>query len=183
MRRSACTRSFSSTSSSNLATRLLTYVLCAAGLTTAAPVDAVPEDADKPINIRADDLLIQQQQQRAVYTGSVQVDQGSLRVNADEMTVHYEDSKVVRIIAEGSPARYRQYLGEKDGNVHASAQRIVYHTREERLDLLGEAHLTQRGNEIQGEQIHYDIVRGKVAAESGNDGPVRVILQSAKGAR
>jgi lipopolysaccharide export system protein LptA len=114
-----------------------------------------------------------------VYRGAVRVDQGTLRVDADEITVQYEDQKVVRIVATGGPASYRQELDDPEGEVLARATTIVYLTRDERLELKGSAFLSQQGNEISGDTILYDMVEGKVEAVSGEGGSVRMVLQPA----
>lgn len=142
-------------------------------------VSALPEDADQPIHIRADNAEIDQDQQLVIYRGDVQVDQGTLRVTADEMTVEYQDQKVVRITATGAPAHYRQQLDANKEQVRAHSSTIIYHTQDERLDLLGNAFLTQEGNEITGDQIKYDIVAGKVDAQSQSQERVRMVLQPA----
>jgi len=149
------------------------------GATQAAT--ALPEDAEQPIHIRADNAEIDQQAGRVVYRGAVQVDQGTLRVTADEMTVEYKNEKVVRIIATGTPAHYRQRIEADAGEVLANASTIIYYTQEERLDLKGNAHLDQQGNTIDGDFIRYDIVAGKVAATAEGDAPVRMVLQPATG--
>ena len=153
--------------------------LTSALLLLAGTALALPEDADQPIHIRADRAEVDQNAEKVVYRGSVQVDQGTMRVQAEEMTVEYREQKVVRITAHGTPARYQQLLEADKGEVKADARTIVYHTQEERVDLQGDAFLSQGGNEIAGEHIRYDIVAGKVNAESGEQGPVRVIVQPA----
>lgn len=136
---------------------------------------ALPEDADQPIHIQADYAEIDEQGETAVYRGSVQVDQGTLRVTGEEMTVVWQDKKVIRITATGTPAHYTQQIKADKGQVRADAKTIVYYTQEERLQLEGDAHLNQEGNTISGDLIRYDIVAGKVAATG--DGPVRMTLQ------
>ncbi|MEQ8482910.1 MAG: lipopolysaccharide transport periplasmic protein LptA [Pseudomonadales bacterium] len=140
---------------------------------------ALPEDADQPIHIRADRAEIDQNAQVVTYRGSVQAAQGTLKVTADEMVVEYRDQKVTRIIARGEPATYEQQLEKDQGIVRADARTITYHTQQERIDLEGEAFLTQGGNRIAGQMIHYDIVAGRVNAESGDQGPVEVTVQPA----
>ena len=137
---------------------------------------ALPEDASQPIHIEASRAEIDQNAERVTYRGSVQVDQGTMRVTADEMTVEYRDQKVVSITAHGSPATYQQQLDGSRGQVKADARTIVYYTQDERIDLQGEAFLSRGGDEIAGEHIRYDIVEGKVEAESGEQ-PVRMTLQ------
>jgi lipopolysaccharide export system protein LptA len=140
---------------------------------------ALPGDADQPIHIRADRAHVDRNAQTIVYSGSVQVDQGTMQVRADEMTIEYEDQRVVRITARGQPARYQQELEEDQGQVRADARTIVYNLQQEQLQLQGEAFLTQGGNEIKGDLIRYDIVAGRVDAEAGEEGPVRVTVQPA----
>lgn len=159
--------------------RRLAAILTACALVSAPLAVALPEDADQPIHIRADRAEVDQNAEKVVYSGSVLVEQGTMRVVADEMTVEYREQKVVRITAHGSPARYQQLLEADKGQVKADARTIVYHTQDERVDLEGEAFLSQGGNEIAGELIRYDIVAGKVNAESGEQGPVRVVVQPA----
>lgn len=138
---------------------------------------ALPEDADKPITIRADEGQLDQVSRTGTYTGDVQVDQGTLRIKADSMTVVYKDQKVTRITFHGKPATYQQQLNADEEMVYADASTIIYHTQHERLQLQGEASLTQQGNELHGQRIDYDIVAGRVAAESGSDGPIRMVLE------
>jgi len=140
---------------------------------------ALPDDASQPIHIQANVAEMNQATDEIVYQGNVKVDQGTLRVSADRITVHYIDQKVVRIVAEGSPARYRQDIEDPEGEVEAEAAIIVYLTREEQLELSGTAALRQQGNQISGESIRYDMVAGKVEAVSGAGGTVRMVLQPA----
>jgi lipopolysaccharide export system protein LptA len=140
---------------------------------------ALPEDADQPIHIEADRVEMDQNAGVVVYQGGVQANQGTMYVTADRMTVEYRDKKVVRIVATGEPAHYRQQLESDQGEVKARARTIVYHTQEERVQLERDAYLEQGGNEIAGELINYDIVAGRVNAESGEDGPVTVTVQPA----
>jgi lipopolysaccharide export system protein LptA len=139
----------------------------------------LPEDSDQPIHIRADTAEIDNQEERVIYRGSVQVDQGTLRVTADTMTVEYEDQKVVRITAEGNPAHYKQQIEADEEEVHADALTIIYHTRDERIELVERASLEQEGSTLAGDLIIYDIVEGKVDATAKDDAPVRMTLQPA----
>ena len=161
----------------SLCVSLLLAVLCS---TAARGVWALPEDADAPIVIRADNGEFDQKTNQATYRGNVQVDQGTMRVNAERMVVHRKDKKVTRITFFGdnnNPARYKQQLNLNEDEVRARANTITYHTQREVLDLEGRAFLTQQGNEITGNTIKYDIVAGKVNAASKPDGgPIQMII-------
>ena len=179
----------SSASSSSLQSKLIAHATHAAAgiglalaVAAAAPAQALPEDAEQPIHILAESAEVERQEGRIVYIGSVRVEQGSLRVNAERMVVDYAAGKVVRITATGAPAHYTQDLEADAGQVEADASTIVYHTRESRIDLQGNAHLKQSGNSLIGDLIRYDIVAGRVDSGASGQGPVRTTLMPATAA-
>jgi lipopolysaccharide export system protein LptA len=139
----------------------------------------VPEDADQPINIRADTAELDETKGLAIYRGSVQLDQGTLRVTADTMTIELVDQKVVRITAEGNLAHYQQQLNPDEETVRADAETIIYHTQAERVELIGQAYLTENDNEFRGTLIEYDMRAGKVNARA-TEGRVEMILSPAE---
>jgi lipopolysaccharide export system protein LptA len=154
----------------------LALVLC---LELTMTAHALPEDAQQPIHIRADKAEIDNNAGRVVYSGSVQVDQGTMRVTAEKMIVEYENQKVVRIVATGTPAHYEQQIEADQAQVKANADTITYHTQAERVDLEGSAYLEQEGNTITGDFIRYDIVAGRVDASAQGDQRIRMVLQPA----
>ena len=141
---------------------------------------AVPEDAEQPIHISADSAEIDEGRGLAIYRGGVRMDQGTLRVTADTMTIELANERVVKITAEGDRAHYQQQLEHGASEVVANARTIVYFTQEERVELIGMAHLSQEGNEFSGEVIRYDMRAGKVDARAQTGGGVKMTLQPAK---
>ena len=128
---------------------------------------SLTDDANQPIHIEGDDAEIDQANETIVYTGAVEVVQGSLRVFGERMVVKINGDQVERITTLGSPAEYRQLLEDNQGEVEAYADAIIYHTAEERIYLKGHAALKQKGNKLSGESIRYDIVKGRVDASAG----------------
>ncbi len=147
------------------------------GILSAGDVLALTDDADKPIQIRSDELVYEEKASKATYKGAVTVNQGSLKITAEVVTIEFEDNKVVRLTADGSPAYYSQKLKTNQANMQADARTIVYHTRDEKVDLKGNAHLTQEGNDFRGELIEYDIRAGRVDAASSKPERIRMTLQ------
>ena len=107
----------------------------------------------------------------------MQVDQGTLRLVAEKIIVEYEDQKVTRIIATGSPARYKQVIDEEGNEVKAKSDKIIYFTKNEMIELIGNSYLWENDNEINSSVISYNIREGKVNAESQENQPVKMILQ------
>lgn len=161
--------------------RLATIALWLLANAVSVPaVLAVDADADQPIHIRADSAELNEASGVATYRGSVQMDQGTLRVTADTMTIELDNEQVVRITAVGQRAHYQQRLSLDQPEVLADAETIVYHTQDERVELIGDAHLTQDPNEFSGEVINYDMRAGKVDAKATTPGGVRMILKPAR---
>jgi lipopolysaccharide export system protein LptA len=148
-------------------------------LALAGPSFALPEDSQQPINIHADSAELDQNKNIAVYHGSVKMQQGTMTVTGDKMTIELEDQQVVRIIAEGDRAHYQQQIKPDESMVLADAKKITYFTAEERVELVGDAHLTQDNNEFTGQLIKYNTNEGKVDASSNGQGSVQMILQPA----
>lgn len=138
---------------------------------------ALPEDSQQPIQIDADAAELDQNRNLATYHGNVRMQQGTMQVTADKMTIELRDKTVVRITAEGNNAHYQQQLKADDSMVSANARTITYYTQDERVSLVGDATLTQNRNQFSGAAINYDIREGKVDAQAANDGKVQMILQ------
>ena len=148
-----------------------------AALCAARPVIALPTDSQQPIHIQADRAELDQNTGIATYYDHVVVDQGSMHVTADKLTIEVQNNQVVKITAEGRQAHYRQLVNEQDPEVLADADTIIYHTQDGKIDLIGNGHLTQTPNEFSGELIHYDIDAGKVDAKSPQSGKVNAIFK------
>ena len=156
----------------------------------------MPADAEQPIHFRADnvegDLVAGglpgsgadgasaastgSPTKRVIATGSVQIDQGSMRLEADRVVIESDGDQVTLINAEGDLARYRQQLEPGADFVEARAANIVYHPIDERIELIGDAWLAHDSDEFRGEVIEFDMRQGKVVAFGEKDG-VEMILQ------
>ena len=143
---------------------------------------ALPEDRQQPVHIQADESSFDTETGISTLTGAVQIDQGTLRIQAESVTVADDNGRLVRIVAEGepgNPATYRQRLNVGEPVVYAEAQRIDYRVEQERIEFRGAAHLTQADREFAGEAISYNINEGRVTARSERPGGVRFKWQPA----
>ena len=151
----------------------------AAGVLLGASIaaQALSEDADKPMQISADEVVYEQKVDTVTYRGNVRINQGTLKIIAHQVTAELEDDRVVRLTATGEPAYYSQQLKADQARMQADARTIVYHTQDELVDLKGNAHLTQEGNDFRGELIKYNIRAGRVDASSSKPERIRMTLQ------
>jgi len=150
-------------------------------LLTALSALALPEDSQQPIHVASDKAFIDRPGGTLVYTGNVKMNQGTLRIEADKITITQNDDGLQKVVAEGKPARYEQVINPKQDKTHAFGETIIYETYKDQLTLLVNAGLTKQGNEFKGEKIVYLIEQQKVKAESPKqDERIRMVIQPKK---
>ena len=143
---------------------------------------ALANDREQPIYIESDRAVRNDKKGVTVYQGSVKMEQGSMRIQADKVTIHSIDNKISRIIATGQPARYQQQPSPEKKPVVAEGNTIKYEIDTEHLVLLSNASIVQEGTTMSGERIDYDIAQSLMRAagntKSGNQRIQMVITPS-----
>ena len=153
---------------------------CATALPFSAA--ALSSDREQPMYVEADRADIDDKRGVSVYRGNVEITQGTLRLTADELTVHTSDGDITQAVATGTPATYRQRPDNKPQDVEAESLRMEYYAGEQKIILLQQAEVRQDGDTFRSERIHYDIARDKVNAGAGTPGDrVRITIQPKKG--
>lgn len=149
---------------------LKTLPLLASLLCTSAAW-ALPSDKNETIRGSADNLTVDQKNGIATYTGSVEIRQGSLIINADSIIIHTNtEGGVEKMIATGSPAKFKQQPEAEQGVVTAAAKQITYTPNNEHLLLIEDASVEQNGAVMSGPHIDYDLVKEVMKAEGNNNG-------------
>lgn len=139
------------------------------------PAAALKGDEQQPILIEADDVEFREADSTSIYVGNVQVDQGSMRLLGDHVTVyHREDRRPRFIIALGSPASFKQLLDNDEGELRAFAKRMEYDADKDELTLIEDALLIQGADRLAGERIVYD--RARAHFRAGGEGRVKITI-------
>lgn len=147
----------------HLQTRLIALLM----LALPAAVLALPEDREQPINIEADHAQLDDQEGVTQYRGEAILTQGTLRIEGDIITFYYnENRQLIKAVAQGKPATYRQVHKAGDPPVRARALQMEYYADRDKIYLIGEGHVWQSGDEFTGNRIEYDIARNVVSATS-----------------
>ena len=135
----------------------------------AAPgLEAKKGDRDQPMGIRADRQTGGLgDNDSIVLSGNVEIEQGSLKVNAASATVERSEGELQRIVLEGAPVRIQQ-RSDRDETIDASAARVTYAPTEEIMLLAGNARVAQPRGELAAETIRYNLDTGTI--DSGGDG-------------
>jgi len=137
-------------------------------------------DRSQPMNIEADRATLNEKTGNSVYEGNVQLQQGTLVLHGNKMTVQISDNTIETIVLTGNPATYQERPDGKDSDQHAEAGRIEYHAKEDRIILLENARIWQSGDEeFRSDRIVFDLKNNTVNAGGSKPGDrVHITLQT-----
>lgn len=150
-------------------------------------------DSKQPINIEADEALMNDKKGVTEYKGQAVLTQGSLKIEGDVITFYFDgDKNITKAVSVGNLASYKQIQQQGKGAVKARGTRLEYYPKSKTIIVVGQAHVTQGGDTFSGPRIKYDIGKNIVyagqGAASGNTGKpaktggrVRVVIQPAGG--
>ena len=142
---------------------------------------ALPEDRQQPINITADQALRNEKEGLTVYKGNVELQQGSLLITADKITIYRIVEEADKIVAKGQPAQLQQQPEPDKSLVKARAGIIEYYKAEARVHLRHDAQIEQEGSRVTGETIDYFIDEQLIKAGSNRsreDSRVEVVIEA-----
>lgn len=164
---------------------LLALLLCLA----VQPVQAEKGDREKPINIEADRVQVDDTKQESVFTGNVQITQGTLIIRGERVIVRQDKQGFSYGIAFAGPraqAYFRQKRDGVDEFVEGWADRLEYDGRKETVQFFTRARLLRGADEVRGDYMVYEmqtevfrVVGGGKGAATGNnpEGRVRAVIQ------
>ena len=157
-----------------------------AGMLTAAPVSAERADREKPINLEADTVTVDDVNQTSVYEGNVILTQGTILLRAAKLVVKQDAEGFQHGTAYGNPASFRQKREGVDEYVEGYGLRIEYDGKKDFVEFFEQARLKRNLDEVRGSYISYDSTTefmkvlggGKEAASPANpQGRVRAVIQ------
>lgn len=135
------------------------------------------EDAEKPIEIEADSVMVDESSGFNEFKGDAEVTQGSLKMTAELIQVQTNSEGVETMIAKGTinkPAKYIQSQKNQPRFIEATATLITYDVDMGMIFLSGNAHLIQGFDSFSGDKLNYDIKNDKVTVQGSEDGLKRV---------
>lgn len=148
---------------------LLTLALGA--LLSVAPALALESDANAPIEVEADRLDLDNVAGTAIYTGDVDIRQGSMRLTGDRVEIRRNpQGELTRAIATGERAYIEQQPAPDEPLARGWGRTIVYHVAERRVELIDRAELHQGGDTFDGGYLEYFLDRRVVQARAEGEG-------------
>ncbi len=142
-------------------------------------------DREKPVQLDADQVTIDDAKQISTFVGGVKLTQGTLQLLGDKVVVAQSKDGFTLATVYGKTASFRQKREGLNEFVEGSGERIVYDTRAETVDFYNQAHVKRDLDDVRGEHISYSVkteifqVTGS-SDNTGNTPPkrVRAVLQS-----
>lgn len=165
--------------------RLVLVLIAALGF--AFPALAERADREKPVNIEADRMTVDDRNKVHVFEGDVVLTQGTLRIKGDRLVVTQGPDGFQKGVATSGGDRlatFRQKREDSSEYVEGEAKRIEYDTRTERARLFERAHVRSGGDEVRGQYIEYDAMTENYVAmnrpgsePASGGGRVRAVIQ------
>lgn len=140
---------------------------------------SLPTDLSQPISIEADKAAFDQKAGTANYSGNVVVTQGTIRIEAQSLTIntHPETGEFESLTAEGEPSSFTQQLNEAGDRIKATGNALDYNVSNGQLEIHENGYLQRGEDEISADYIHYLLNSGTFNAENRGSGRVNMTLQ------
>jgi lipopolysaccharide export system protein LptA len=120
------------------------------------------------IFINADQMQMNINSGKSVYTGNVKISQGKLVLTGDKVTLTRSNDEVERITVTGKPARYKQ-LNEAGEAIEAQSEHMLYIASQNKLTLTINAQLQQPDVKLSSQKIIYDTQKRIVIAGASDE--------------
>jgi lipopolysaccharide export system protein LptA len=151
--------------------RLITLFL---GLLASQYAFAEKADRDKPLQLEANKISIDDAKKIQVLEGNVVLIKGTIILKANRVVVtedQYGFKKGTAFGDKGNLARFRQKREGREEYIDGEAERIEYDTNNEVLELFHHAWIKNGEDQLKGDYIWYDTVSEKylVTASDNHD--------------
>lgn len=132
------------------------FLATAATAQTGISFTTVVSDPNAPVDVKADQLDVDQETGKAIFTGNVRATQEKLFLSAARIEVDYdEEAKVVRsMVASGGVVFVSP-------NEEAESQNAIYFPEEGKLEMWGEVLVLQGTTAISGNRLKVNLNDGQ----------------------
>lgn len=142
-------------------------------------------DRDKPIELEADSVIVDDAKKISTYMGNVILTQGTLVIRAAKLIVREDKNGFQHSTSTGNPTTFKQKRQGKNEYMTGSGRRIEYDGRMDKVQLFTKAWVKRGEDIVYGDYISYDanaeyaeVIGGKKSESAGaSSGRVRAIIQ------
>lgn len=143
---------------------LAATILAGAPAVGQEPVSALRgHNTNAPVDVAADRIEVQTRADRAVFSGNVVATQGSLRLDAERVTIAYRNAdgpQIQRLDASGG-------VTVRSPSETARGQFAVYDLNNRLITMLGGVVLTRGDSQVRGGRLVLDLDSGRAVMDGG----------------
>ncbi len=145
---------------------------------------ALPKDRTETMTLQAHSADLNHQSHLGIYSGDVQLDQGSTHIRAAEaITEGNEKNQLVKAIIKGNPKAQAHYWALTTADkppMHAFADIINYYPDRHLIELIGHARVEQGADSFSAPSISYDTLNQHVISKSDGKERTTIIIHPGK---
>jgi lipopolysaccharide export system protein LptA len=133
-------------------------------------VCAEKTDREKPINVEADRVSLDDIKKVQVFEGNVVLIQGTMQLRTSKLVVTQDADGFQKGVATGGQnglARFRQKHDGKDEYIEGEAEEIVHDARSEKTEFVARAWVKSGQDEVKGYYISYEAPTEKYLVTNG----------------
>ena len=137
-------------------------------------------DREKPINIEASKISVDDIKKIQVFEGNVVLTQGTLLIRSERIVVTQDNDGFQKGTATGGPgglAYFKQKREGKDEYIEGEGERIEYDSRREKTEFFIRGRVKSGSDEVKGNYISYDAISEKYLVLAHNDSKQTNITQ------
>ncbi len=142
----------------------LAYVTAAILTALSVPAFAEKADREKPMNLEADRISMDDIKKVQIFEGNVILTQGTLQIRTNKLVVTQDADGFQKGVATGGangPARFRQKREGRDDYIEGEGERIEHDARDEKTEFFVRAWVKSGLDEVKGHYVSYDALSEK----------------------
>jgi lipopolysaccharide export system protein LptA len=142
----------------------LAYVTAAILTALSVPAFAEKADREKPMNLEADRISMDDIKKVQIFEGNVILTQGTLQIRTNKLVVTQDADGFQKGVATGGAnglARFRQKREGRDDYIEGEGERIEHDARDEKTEFFVRAWVKSGLDEVKGHYVSYDALSEK----------------------
>lgn len=150
-------------------------LLCTVLLAVATLSHAEKADRNKPVNLEADRVTVDEINKVHIFDGNVTLSQGTLVIRSDKLVVKQDAEGFKSGIATANPGNLAHFRVKRDGKdeyVEGEGERIEHDAKTEITKFFNRAYVKSGLDEVRGQYIVFDGPNENYSVTSGPAGTV-----------
>ncbi len=112
-----------------------------------------------------------------IFTGNVVIESETTVLFCDEARLKFREHQLQHAELRGAPARFEQRDPETQALTEGRATLMIYDVPSGIVQMTEDAWFSDGSNEIFGSNITYDLEQRHITADSGESGPVKILIE------